>query len=635
MSMRPWRGVMTLWMISIVTVAYTDIGPPTIILTDKVVHFSALNGNDVVIEQGTYRVEATKDGLKLTPTVGEKKEAILIHASSITHTEQIETPQAYLKVTGEDEIKLTLVMPAGQGMEATGSQSGVRTRSGQIGALVCCNTAMGEGAFLNKDCCDRASYNTVIGSQALAKNTIGFSNVAVGYQSLFQNLQGNDNTALGTLALGSNESGKENTALGSQALLKIKGANYNTAVGSKALMENLGGNFNTGVGVESLKTNVTGEWNTSIGVQTLFSNTSGRDNTATGTQALFRNTTGNQNTATGVQALHFNTTGSRNTAVGNMALLNNNNGDSNTAVGYGALEKNTTAINNTAVGTWALRENRGIGNTALGSSALERNVAASMNTAIGAGVLAVNEGEANSGIGHHALARNQAGARNTALGSGALFANFNGSNNTAIGHGAGANQTTGSNNTSIGFGAGANQTTGNHNIYIDNPGIQSPIESGTVRIGTAGPHTRVFLAGIAGVPLSGSAVVINAQGQLGIQGSSLRYKENIQDMAENSQDLHKLRPVSFRYKAADGEPANPRAFGLIAEEVAQIYPELVTYSASGEVDSVQYLQLAALLLNELQRQHKTIEAQQARMHSQDQRVEQLLKRMDGLEAKDR
>ena len=619
-----------------------------VIELDKAVHFTALNGSDVIVGPGTYGVEAIPEGLKLKPKEGSEKDAILIQARSTPHQDKTATPHATLKLAGEDEVRLSLFSPEREGMEAVSSLSGVHTRA--TGLVLppggCCNTVLGENALPFQDnrlntaigyfalkSNSSGNHNTATGGLALTANTIGFSNVAVGYQSLFQNLNGNDNTAIGTVALGSNNSGIENVEIGSQALLKNKGGNYNTAVGAKSLMENVSGNFNTATGIEALKAKTTGEWNTAIGTQSLFTNSVGRDNTAIGTQSLFRNSTGSQNTATGVQALHFNTVGSQNTAVGNAALLNNTIGTSNTAIGYGALENNVNAINNTAVGARALRENKGSQNTAIGISALERNVAASMNTAIGVSVLAVNEGEANTGVGHHALARNQAGARNAALGSGALFANFKGNNNTAIGHGAGANQTTGSNNTSIGFGAGANQTTDNDNIYINNSGIQSPIESGTIRIGTAGPHTRVFLAGVTGVPMTGSVVVVNAQGQLGIQGSSLRYKEHIQDMGEVSEGLQKLRPVSFRYKSGEGEPANPRAFGLIAEEVAKVYPELVTYSATGEVESVQYLQLTALLLNELQQQEKTIQEQQTYMRAQDKRFDKVLARIAALEAK--
>lgn len=238
MSMLRWRGVMTLWMISIVTVAYAVGAPPTI-QTDTAVHFSALDGNDVIIEQGTYRVEAIKDGLKLIPTVGNDKEAILIQATSMAHKERIESPQASLKVVGEDEMTITLLMSEGQGMEATGSRSGVHARA--AGVILppggCCNTALGENALLFQDnrlntavgyfalkANSSGNHNTANGALALNTNTIGFSNVAVGYQSLFQNLSGNDNTAVGTGSLGSNDSGKENTAIGSQALLKNKEA---------------------------------------------------------------------------------------------------------------------------------------------------------------------------------------------------------------------------------------------------------------------------------------------------------------------------------------------------------------------------------------------------------------------------
>src|SRR5262249_62062200 len=138
---------------------------------------------------------------------------------------------------------------------------------------------------------------------------------------------------------------------------------------------------------------------------------------------------------------------------------------------------------------------------------------------------------------------------------------------------------------------------GDSNIYLGNTGATT--ESNTMRLGQPSAQTRTFIAGIAGVPISGATVTINNAGQLGIVASSARYKRDIQDMAAGSQGLYRLRPVIFRYKQ---DPQGQRQYGLIAEEVAKVYPELVTKGADGKVESVQYHELAPMLLNEMQRQ---------------------------------
>jgi hypothetical protein len=183
-------------------------------------------------------------------------------------------------------------------------------------------------------------------------------------------------------------------------------------------------------------------------------------------------------------------------------------------------------------------------------------------------------------------------------------------------------------------------TTGSNNIYLGNSG-GTATEATTMRLG--GAQTRTFIAGIFGVSVSGgSAVVINNQGQLGIQTSSSRYKDDIQPMGTHSRGLLQLRPVIFRYKDdAQGE----RQYGLIAEEVAQVYPELVTRGASGEVEAVRYHEVIPMLLNEVQHQRRqlatqaqeltTLKAQNARLRAavvqQQERDAALAARLERLE----
>ncbi len=173
--------------------------------------------------------------------------------------------------------------------------------------------------------------------------------------------------------------------------------------------------------------------------------------------------------------------------------------------------------------------------------------------------------------------------------------------------------TTGTGNTALGAGAGSAQTTGDFNIYVNNVGVAG--ESDTIRIGIG--HLRAFIAGISGVNVTGSAVVVDANGQLGIVVSSRRFKEDIRDMGEASDALMQLRPVMFRYKKEHAGGERPVQPGLIAEEVAEVYPDLVTHSAEGEIQSVQYHKLSTMLLNELQKQQKHIADLTARLEAME------------------
>ena len=179
---------------------------------------------------------------------------------------------------------------------------------------------------------------------------------------------------------------------------------------------------------------------------------------------------------------------------------------------------------------------------------------------------------------------------------------------------------TGSHNLALGLSAGYYLVGGDYNIYLGNYGVSS--ESNTMRLGQN--ITRTFIEGIAGVPVSGSQVLVNSNGQLGILASSARYKRDIQTMGERSQGLLRLRPVTFRYKH---DPYGERQYGLIAEEVAKVYPELVTKGADGKVESVQYHELIPMLLNQVQHQQLALEVQAqqlAQLRAQNERLQAAL-----------
>jgi hypothetical protein len=384
-------------------------------------------------------------------------------------------------------------------------------------------------------------------------------NTAEGQSALLSLTNGGYNTAVGFLSLRSDTTGSLNTAIGAGALLANTGGptsgegDENTAIGAGALLNNAGGFQNTAAGAFALFSNILGYGNTAVGLQALFSNTSGITNTAIGEAALNSNTDGSYNTANGSGALLSNTIGSTNTATGNATLFSNSEGNSNTATGGGALFSNTTGSENTANGAGALHSN---------------NI----------------------------------GFLNTADGWSALFNNGSGDHNTAIGQSALVSNTSGSFNVAVGDFAGSNLTTGDKNIDILNPGIAD--ESETIRIGVQNIQTRTFIAGIFGTNVSGSTVVVNSDGQLGVAASSRLYKKEIKAMDKASESVFALKPVTFQYK--DDETATPQ-FGLIAEDVAKENPDLVVRDKKGEIYTVRYDAVNAMLLNEFLKQHRQVQ----------------------------
>jgi hypothetical protein len=299
----------------------------------------------------------------------------------------------------------------------------------------------------------------------------------------------------------------------------------------------------------------------------------------------------NQNTVLGDHAL-INTIGSENTAIGFQALFSNTTGNSNTATGWGALTTNLTGNNDTATGTGALQFNlTGTENTATGVDALFANSIGTNNTANGAFALAANIGNDNTATGEEALEANTIGHDNTATGVGALRLNITGSNNIAIGSEAGQNLTTGSNN-----------------IDIGNDGVAA--EANTIRIGTPGAQTKAFIAGISATGVTGSNVKVNSNGQIGVAPSSERFKEAIQPMDKASDAILALKPVTFRYKH-ELDPDGVRQFGLVAEDVERVNPDLVARDEQGKPYTVRYEAVNAMLLNEFLKEHRRIEEQGA------------------------
>jgi Chaperone of endosialidase len=315
----------------------------------------------------------------------------------------------------------------------------------------------------------------------------------------------------------------------------------------------------------------------------LLNNISG-ENTANGAFALAGNTTGELNTATGFEALVSSTQGYYNTANGGDALFSNTTGTLNTAIGAGALSSNTIGFSNTANGASALYYNTtGVHNTAAGNGSLYKNTIGSGNTA----------------IGDNALSANTTGTNNTAIGASALSNNYAGSNNIALGSGAGANVTAGNFNVYIGAGVpGVADDVGHTYISNISSTVQPP--GGDVEYVTIDLNTKL----------------------LGHSSSSWRYKVDIKPMANASEALYQLKPATYRYKK-EIDKRQSAAFGLIAEEVANLSPDLVAYDAKGRPKSVHYEMVNAMLLNEFLKEHRHVQEQDAIIARQQKQIDAL------------
>ena len=328
--------------------------------------------------------------------------------------------------------------------------------------------------------------------------------------------------------------------------------------------------------------------NTAEGTNALFSLTSGTDNTALGFEALFHNSTGDFNTAEGFGVLFNNTSGTQNTATGVNALISNTTGSFNTANGVNTLFRNTTGFQNVATGVQALFNNTtGFHNMASGFQALLSNTTGNHNTA----------------DGDNALVHNTTGILNTAIGGHALDQNVTGSSNVALGFQAGFN------------------ITGNGNVCIGQNIAGLANESNVTRIGNIGSTAQA----------NGVFVTVGAGGKLGFQASSRRYKDDIKPMDKASEALFALKPVSFRYKQ-EIDPARSPDFGLIAEDVATVNPDLVARDEEGKIVTVRYQAVNAMLLNEFLKEHRAFLKEQRKVEVQEKTIAELKSGMTALAA---
>jgi hypothetical protein len=253
----------------------------------------------------------------------------------------------------------------------------------------------------------------------------------------------------------------------------------------------------------------------------------------------------------------------------------------------------------------SLTNTEGSGNTANGLEALLFNTTGGDNTAIGAFALHDNTtGNTNTAIGLDALEHNTTGNTNTAIGNAALFI-----------------VTTGDRNVALGNLAGSNLTTGSNNIYIGNAG-GSGGESNKIRIGTVGTQNGTFIAGISGAIVPGGVgVIVGANGKLGTVVSSVRFKDEIKAMDKASEAILALKPVTFRYKP-ELDPDGFPQFGLVAEEVEKINPDLVARDEQGKAYTVRYEAVNAMLLNEFLKEHRKVESLEKQLKAAEAKQEE-------------
>jgi hypothetical protein len=289
-----------------------------------------------------------------------------------------------------------------------------------------------------------------------------------------------------------------------------------------------------------------------------------------------------------------------NTAEGQDALLSLTSGTYNTAIGFLSLKSNKTGSFNTAIGAGTLLLNTANENTAIGAGVLLSNTAGAQNTATGESALFFNTtGNGNTANGVQALAFNTTGNFNTANGIAALTNNTTGSGNTADGFEALSSNTTGSGNVALGVGAGSNVTFSNNVICIG------------ANVDGANVDNSCFIGNIFNATSSGgTAVFINADGQLGTTTSSRRFKDDIKPMERTSETLFALKPVTFRYKKGTDPQGIPQ-FGLVAEDVEKVNPDLVVRDKEGKVNTVRYDAVNAMLLNEFLKEHHKVQQQEA------------------------
>ncbi len=522
--------------------------------------------------------------------------------------------------------------------------------------------------------------DTFCGYQAGTSNTNGSYNTFSGYRSGFSNTIGSDNTFYGIEVGYTNVSGSYNSLYGDDAGYSNSTGSYNTFVGHKAGYSNTSGQKNTFSGLLAGFSNTTGSDNLFDGENAGYRNTTGSNDVYIANQGPTSGSESNtirigtqgageaqQNvaymagiygsTTTNGSVVFIDSTGKLGTG-GGSGFVTSFNGRTGAVlplvsdygtdyIQNGTTQQASTNFNISGNGTLGgalsatfinAATNYNISGSAvlsIASSGLYLGIGAGSNTTGIDNTFSGNNagnsnttGTANAFFGDSTGFSNVGGSYNAFYGHKAGYSNTAGQNNTFAGLFAGYSNTTGSDNVFYGQNAGYGNTTGSNDVYIANPGASSGTESNTIRIGTpgsgAGQQNAAYIAGIFGsTSSSGVPVFVNSDGLLGTLTSSMRFKEQINDMGDRTSALMKLRPVTFLYKPEYDKGERTLQYGLLAEEVAQVYPELVAYDKDGQPYTVRYQYLASMLLNEVQKQYRRAQDAAAVIQAQQKEIESL------------
>lgn len=524
---------------------------------------------------------------------------------------------------------------------AVSGQPVVIDSTGHLGSTTAVNVS---GTLTGNVINSTAGYE--IGGKTIFSANPGIENIAIGDGAGNAATTGADNQLIGDSAGTSLTTGNGDVFLGSRAGLNTTTGNGDVAIGFVSGQNQTTGAFNTFIGQGAGLNTSTGSRNSFLGSAAGFANTTGSGNLFLGEGTGGANLTGNNNVylsnaganesdtirigntqvaafIAGVyggsvnsgQPVYIDSTGHLGTEIGGKAIFNANPSIENIAIGDGA-------GNSTATGG----ENQIIGDLS-GSNLTTGNADVFMGSYAGN---ATTTGNGDVFLGYLSGQNSTTGAYNTFVGGETGSANGAGNYNTLLGFRAGVHLNGGTGNTFLGSSAGNINTSGDSNIYINHPGTAN--ESGAIRIGQSGQQASTYIAGIYGVTSgSGVPVYINGQGQLGTQTSSRRYKEDIRDMGGATEALMKLRPVTFFYKHEYDNGPRTMQYGLIAEEVAKVFPELVAYNADGSPYTVRYQFLSSMLLNEVQKQYRRSQEQADVIGSQQQEINELKDRLSRIE----
>lgn len=488
---------------------------------------------------------------------------------------------------------------------------GVGYASGRLATTAAYNTFVGaESAFLTTT----GSNNSFFGSFAGYNNTTGHNNLFLGMEAGGNNTTGSGNVYIDNPGVGA-ENGAIRIGSGEQAAY-IAGIYGVTASGGVPVFINSNGQLGTG------------------GSSGLVSSFNGRAGAVTPTAGdysfslLGGSLASSQFTGTFSQPVNIANAADTysGSAVSVTGYVNSNGGYQINGATMFQVDANNDVMIGLASGNSSItgNDNQIIGDYT-GASLTSGNADVFLGSSAGKNT---TTGNGDVFVGFLSGSGNSTGAYNTFLGAEAGQANTTGFNNTFLGFYAGATVTTGTNNIYVGQTTGSSNPTGSNNVYLASAGVDG--ENNAIRIGSG--QTTAFMAGIYGITSgNGVPVYINSNGQLGTQTSSRRYKENISDMGDSTSALMKLRPVTFYYKPEYDNGPRTLQYGLIAEEVAQVYPDLVAYNPDGKPYTVRYQYLSSMLLNEVQKQYRKAEVQAEVIQSQQQEISDLQNRLSRIE----